>query len=85
MIVIEKNIEMSAQEKSIALQLLREDIGEDAFRSGMAAIFTNHYIDLMKYKGKKLTRYDLYINVNMILKNHGCDEVSYSFFRKYNF
>ncbi|WP_019157255.1 hypothetical protein [Robertmurraya massiliosenegalensis] len=80
--VIEVEKEITAHDKARYLHVLREDIGEEAFRIALAKVYTKHLIELKRWKGKKVVREDILFFVNMILKENGCEEVSYSFVKK---
>lgn len=70
-------------EKIHMLEVLRPEIGEDAFRVALAKISTIHLLDLMKYTGKTITRKDLAFRVNLTLMGYQCEPMSYGFFRSY--
>ncbi|MCM3093863.1 MULTISPECIES: hypothetical protein [unclassified Cytobacillus] len=79
--VIEINQPLSKEEKMDVLQELRGDIGESAFRRAIATVQSKHIVELMYYKGKKITRMGLCDKVNLTLRDFGCEPMSYSYFR----
>lgn len=79
--VIEVNKPMSKEDKMHVLQELREDIGEEAFRSAVAKVYTKDIVELMYWKGKKISRADLTDRVNLTLVGLGCEPMSYGWFR----
>jgi hypothetical protein len=80
--VIEIEYEPTAHDKARYLHVLREDIGEEAFRIALAKVYVRHLIELKQSLGKKIVREDILFIVNMMLKERGLEEVSYSFVKK---
>lgn len=70
-------------EKAHMLQVLRKEIGEEAFRVAMAKLSSNHLIELIHHKGKKISRKDLVFRVNLTLIGYDCEPLSYGFFRSF--
>ncbi|WP_231398827.1 hypothetical protein [Bacillus sp. 95MFCvi2.1] len=62
---------------------IREVIGEENFKFCSASIVANHFLELMKCKGKKVNRMQLLAGVNLMMYVLGCDQVSYGFLRKF--
>lgn len=70
-------------EKLDYLKEIRGVIGEEQFKFCAASIVANHFLELMKYKGKKVNRMELLTRVNLMMYVLGCDSVSYGFLRKF--
>lgn len=81
--VIEKVKPMNIQEKMHVLQELREDMGEETFRLCVAKVYTKDIVELMYWKGKRISRADLLDRVNLTLVGCGCEPVSYGFIRSF--
>lgn len=79
--VTEVEYEPTAHDKARYLHVLREDIGEEAFRIALAKVYAKHLIQLKQALGKKVVREDILFFVNMILKEQGLEGVSYNFIR----
>jgi hypothetical protein len=79
--VIERIKPTTKEEKMRVLQELREDIGEESFRICVAKVYTKDIIELMYWRGKKISRMDLYDRVNLTLVGYGCEPLSYGWFR----
>lgn len=80
--VIEIEYEPTAHDKMIYLHRLREDIGDEAFRIGLAKVYARHLIEVKRWKGKKVVREDILFIVNMMLKERGLEGVSHNFIKK---
>lgn len=72
---------MEVQEKINHLKAVREDIGEEQFKLTAAKIFAKYVIGLMYEQCKKLSRTDLMMKINVMLRGIEVDEVSYGFVR----
>lgn len=79
--VIEIEYEPTAHDKARYLHILREDIGDEVFRIALAKVYAKHLIELKMSLGKKVVREDILFFVNMVLRENGCEEVSYNFVR----
>ncbi len=73
---------MKVKEKLSCLQLLKNDIGDEAFRTTVARIYSEFYIRRVEYEGKEVRKIDVLRYVNEILVDNGVKPLSYSYFKK---
>ncbi|MDF2606278.1 MAG: hypothetical protein K0S34_468 [Bacillales bacterium] len=71
-------------DKLFHLKQIRNEIGEEQFKFAAASIVADYYYRLMKKQGLLIDRMTMSFRVNLHLRDLGCDEVCYGFFRKYN-
>jgi len=70
-------------EKMEHLNVVRIEIGEEAFRINAATIITKYYTDWLKVRGIKRNRMSILNHVNLKLLGLDVDKVSYGFIRKF--
>lgn len=77
-VTIVEEREWNREDKMRALQKLREDIGDNAFRMATAKVQAIGIYEDMYWRGKRMKISDIHLMVNVSLRGYGCEEVSYA-------
>ena len=77
---------MSMKEKIKLLELLKEDLGDNQFRSTVIRVVTtsiiNQWIENRYVHSQSLNRTEIVERINLTLINHGIKPVSYSYIKQ---